>query len=302
MLTFDSIHGIVDTENKLYTNLKNVYKIKLIFEIRKVGKMKLGFIGTGNMASAIMGGIIKKAIIPAEEIIGADLFAPGRERVQKQFGIHVTDSNKEVVEKAEVIILSVKPQFYESVINEIKDDIKKDQIVITIAPGKTLAWLSEKFGKDVKLVRTMPNTPAMVGEGMTAACPNEHMTEEEIAYVRTLLESFSRVEIVPERLMDVVVSVSGSSPAYVFVMIEAMADAAVSGGMPRAQAYQFAAQAVLGSAKMVLDTGKHPGELKDMVCSPAGTTIEAVRTLEERGFRSAIIEAMKVYEEISKSL
>lgn len=302
MLTFDSIHGIVDTENKLYTNLKNVYKIKLIFEIRKVGKMKLGFIGTGNMASAIMGGIIKKAIIPAEEIIGADLFAPGRERVQKQFGIHVTDSNKEVVEKAEVIILSVKPQFYESVINEIKDDIKKDQIVITIAPGKTLAWLSEKFGKDVKLVRTMPNTPAMVGEGMTAACPNEHMTEEEVAYVRTLLESFSRVEIVPERLMDVVVSVSGSSPAYVFVMIEAMADAAVSGGMPRAQAYQFAAQAVLGSAKMVLDTGKHPGELKDMVCSPAGTTIEAVRTLEERGFRSAIIEAMKVCEEISKSL
>lgn len=301
-MTFDSIHGIVDTENKLYTNLKNVYKIKLIFEIRKVGKMKLGFIGTGNMASAIMGGIIKKAIIPAEEIIGADLFAPGRERVQKQFGIHVTDSNKEVVEKAEVIILSVKPQFYESVINEIKDDIKKDQIVITIAPGKTLAWLSEKFGKDVKLVRTMPNTPAMVGEGMTAACPNEHMTEEEIAYVRTLLESFSRVEIVPERLMDVVVSVSGSSPAYVFVMIEAMADAAVSGGMPRAQAYQFAAQAVLGSAKMVLDTGKHPGELKDMVCSPAGTTIEAVRTLEERGFRSAIIEAMKVCEEISKSL
>ena len=301
-MTFKAIHDIVDTENKLYTNLKIVYKTELIFEKRKVGKMKLGFIGTGNMASAIMGGIIKKAIIPAEEIIGADLFAPGRERVQKQFGIHVTDSNKEVVEKAEVIILSVKPQFYESVINEIKDDIKKEQIVITIAPGKTLAWLSEKFGKDVKLVRTMPNTPAMVGEGMTAACPNEHMTEEEIAYVRTLLESFSRVEIVPERLMDVVVSVSGSSPAYVFVMIEAMADAAVSGGMPRAQAYQFAAQAVLGSAKMVLDTGKHPGELKDMVCSPAGTTIEAVRTLEERGFRSAIIEAMKVCEEISKSL
>ena len=225
-MTFKAIHDIVDTENKLYTNLKNVYKTELIFEKRKVGKMKLGFIGTGNMASAIMGGIIKKAIIPAEEIIGADLFAPGRERVQKQFGIHVTDSNKEVVEKAEVIILSVKPQFYESVINEIKDDIKKEQIVITIAPGKTLAWLSEKFGKDVKLVRTMPNTPAMVGEGMTAACPNEHMTEEEIAYVRTLLESFSRVEIVPERLMDVVVSVSGSSPAYVFVMIEAMADAA----------------------------------------------------------------------------
>lgn len=275
------------------------------FRIKSKGwyaKMKLGFIGTGNMASAIMGGIIKNQIIPAEEIIGADLSAPGRERAQKQFGIHVTASNKEVVEKAEVIVLSVKPQFYADVIREIKDDIRDSQIIITIAPGKTLAWLLEQFGKDVKIVRTMPNTPAMVGAGMTAACPNEHLTEEEVSYVRTLLESFSRVEIIPERLMDVVVSVSGSSPAYVFMFIEAMADAAVSGGMPRAQAYQFAAQAVLGSAKMVLDTGKHPGELKDMVCSPAGTTIEAVRTLEERGFRSAVFEAMKVCEEMSKSM
>lgn len=264
--------------------------------------MKLGFVGTGNMASAIMGGIIDKKVIPAEEIIGSDLSAPGRERAKEQFGIHVTGSNQEVVEKAEVVILAVKPQFYEDVITEIRDSVREDQIIITIAPGKTLAWLSEKFGKTVKIVRTMPNTPAMVGEGMTAACPNKHMTEEETDYVKTLLESFSRVEIVPERLMDVVVSVSGSSPAYVFVLIEAMADAAVSGGMPRAQAYQFAAQAVLGSAKMVLETGRHPGELKDMVCSPAGTTIEAVRTLEERGFRSAVIEAMKVCEEISRSL
>ena len=264
--------------------------------------MKLGFIGTGNMASAIMGGIIKNNVIPAEEIIGADLFAPGRERVQKEYGINVTADNKEVAQKAETIILSVKPQFYESVIADIKDVVTDKQIIITIAPGKTLAWLAEQFGKDVKIVRTMPNTPAMVGEGMTAVCPNEHLTEDEIAYVKSLLESFSRAEIVPERLMDVVTAVSGSSPAYVFMLIEAMADAAVSGGMPRKQAYQFAAQAVLGSAKMVLDTGKHPGELKDTVCSPAGTTIEAVRTLEELGFRSSIIEAMKVCEEMSRSL
>ena len=282
-----------DRFEPLQTVLARFYNEK---KKRKVFQMKLGFIGTGNMASAIMGGIIKNQIIPAEEIIGADLFAPGRERAKAQFGIHVTDSNKEVVEKADVIVLSVKPQFYADVIQEIKDLIRADQIVITIAPGKTLAWLAEQFGKDVKLVRTMPNTPAMVGAGMTAACPNEHMTEEETAYVRTLLESFSRVEIVPERLMDTVVSVSGSSPAYVFMLIEAMADAAVS------QAYQFAAQAVLGSAKMVLETGKHPGELKDMVCSPAGTTIEAVRVLEERGFRSAVFEAMKVCEEMSKGM
>ena len=264
--------------------------------------MKLGFIGTGNMASAIMGGIIGKKMISAEEIIGADLLESGREKVKEQFGIQVTEKNQEVVEKAEVIILSVKPQFYEEVINQIKDCVKKEQIIITIAPGKTLAWLAEKFGKEVKIVRTMPNTPALVGEGMTAMCPNEYMEKEEIEYVKQLLESFGRVEVVPERLMDVVVSVSGSSPAYVFMMIEAMADAAVSGGMPRAQAYQFAAQAVYGSAKMVLETGKHPGELKDMVCSPAGTTIEAVRTLEEMGFRSSIIEAMRVCEEVSRNL
>ena len=255
--------------------------------------MKLGFIGTGNMASAIMGGIIKNQIIPANDIIGADVMEAGRERVKEQFKIQVTADNHEVINSSDIIILSVKPQFYAEVIAEIKDDVREDQIIITIAPGKTLAWLKEQFGKNVKIVRTMPNTPALVGAGMTAACPNEYMTKEEIAYVLTLLESFGRVEIIPERLMDTVVSVSGSSPAYVFMFIE---------GMPRAQAYQFAAQAVLGSAKMVLETGKHPGELKDMVCSPAGTTIEAVRVLEEKGFRSSVIEAMKTCEEISKSM
>ena len=246
--------------------------------------MKLGFIGTGNMASSIMGGIIKNQIIPANDIIGADVMEAGRERVKEQFKIQVTADNHEVINSSDIIILSVKPQFYAEVIAEIKDDVREDQIIITIAPGKTLAWLKEQFGKNVKIVRTMPNTPALVGAGMTAACPNEYMTKEEIAYVLTLLESFGRVEIIPERLMDTVVSVSGSSPAYVFMFIEAMADA------------------VLGSAKMVLETGKHPGELKDMVCSPAGTTIEAVRVLEEKGFRSSVIEAMKTCEEISKSM
>lgn len=264
--------------------------------------MKLGLIGTGNMASAIIGGIIKKQMVSADDIIGSDKSEQGRQRAKEQFGIHVTEDNKEVAEKSGVLILAVKPQFYATVIEEIRDVIREEQIVITIAPGKTLAWLGQQFGKKVKIVRTMPNTPALVGEGMTAMCPNEHMTAEGTDYVKTLLESFSRVEIISEHLMDVVVSTSGSSPAYVFMMIEAMADAAVSGGMSRQQAYQFAAQAVLGSAKMVLETGMHPGELKDMVCSPGGTTIEAVRTLEEYGFRTAIIEAMKACEDKSKSM
>jgi len=264
--------------------------------------MKLGFIGTGNMASAIMGGIIKNNVIPAEEIIGADLFAPGRERAQKEYGINVTADNKEVASKAETIILSVKPQFYASVIADIKDVVTDNQIIITIAPGKTLAWLAEQFGKEVKIVRTMPNTPAMVGEGMTAATPNEHVTKEELDYACKILSAFGKVEVVTEHMMDAVVAVSGSSPAYVFMFIEAMADAAVAEGMPRAQAYKFAAQAVLGSAKMVLETGKHPGELKDMVCSPAGTTIEAVGVLEEHGFRSAVIDAMKACVDVAKGM
>ena len=264
--------------------------------------MKLGFIGTGNMASAIMGGVIKNNIFAANEIIGSDLLAAGREKVQKQFGINVTASNKEVVEQAEVFILSVKPQFYAEVIAEIKDCVKENQIVITIAPGKTLAWLEEQFGKTVKIVRTMPNTPALVGAGMTAAVSNAYLTQEEIDYVKTILESFGKVEFAPERLMDVVVSTSGSSPAYVYMMIEAMADAAVSGGMPRPQAYQFAAQAVLGSAKMVLETDMHPGALKDMVCSPGGTTIEGCEALERGGMRGAVIDCINKAAEKSKKL
>ena len=264
--------------------------------------MQLGFIGTGNMAGAIMGGIIKKGVFKAEEIIGSDVFAPGREKTKAAYGINVTDDNREVAEKSKVIILSVKPQFYASAIEGIKDLITEDKLIITIAPGKSLAWLEEQFGKPVKIIRTMPNTPAMVGEGMTAACANERVTQEELKYAVDILSAFGKVEVVPEHLMDVVVSVSGSSPAYVFMFIEAMADAAVADGMPRAQAYKFAAQSVYGSAKMVLETGKHPGELKDMVCSPAGTTIEAVRTLEARGFRSAVIESMKVCTDMSKHM
>ena len=264
--------------------------------------MKLGFIGTGNMATAMMGGIIENHIAAPEEIIGADPFAPGRERVKEKYGIRVTGDNNEVVKNAEVVILSVKPQFYADVIAGIRDSVTDSQLIITIAPGKTLAWLAEQFQKPVKIVRTMPNTPAMVGEGMTGACKNAYVTDGDMEKALSILNGFGKAELVPEHMMDAVVAVSGSSPAYVFMLIEAMADAAVSGGIPRNQAYKFAAQAVLGSAKMVLETGRHPGELKDMVCSPAGTTIESVRVLEEKGFRSAVIEAMKKCEEISKSL
>lgn len=255
--------------------------------------MKLGFIGCGNMATAMMKGIIGNHIISKEDMIGSALSQATLDRVQKELGIHVTTDNRKVSENADILVLSIKPQFYETVIKEIRDVVTSTQLIITIAPGKTLEWLGEQFGKPVKIIRTMPNTPALVGEGITAACPNQYVEKEELEKVSNVLQGFGKCEVIPEHLMDVVVSVSGSSPAYVFMFIEAMADAAVADGMPRAQAYEFAAQSVLGSAKMVLETGMHPGLLKDMVCSPGGTTIEAVRVLEEKGMRSAVIEAMK---------
>lgn len=255
-------------------------------------KYKVGFIGCGNMAGAIIGGLEKHAGIAASEIIAADASQAALDKASSQAGIYTTTSNIEAASESEVLFLSVKPQYYETVIAEIKSHLPANQVIVTIAPGKTLSWLEERLG-DVKIVRTMPNTPALVGEGITGVCKNSNVTDEEFAYVLKLLSSFGLAEAIPESLMDAVVSVSGSSPAYVFMFIEAMADAAVADGMPRAQAYKFAAQAVLGSAKMVLETGKHPAELKDMVCSPAGTTIEAVRVLEEKGFRSAVMDAMK---------
>ena len=215
--------------------------------------MKLGFIGAGNMGGAMMRGIIAKGILKGNEIIASDPVKENVQKLNKECGITAGKNNPDTVKKSDIVVLSIKPQYYEEAIHEIASHIKAEQIIVTIAPGKTLEWLTGQFGKPVKL-------------------------------------------------MDAVVAVSGSSPAFVFMFIESLADGAVAEGMPRAQAYRFAAQAVLGSAKMVLETGKHPAELKDMVCSPGGTTIDAVRTLEEYGFRSAVEEAVAVCAEKSRSM
>ena len=164
-------------------------------------------------------------------------------------------------------------------------------MIVSIAAGKTIAAIEDSFGKPVKLVRAMPNTPALVGEAMSALCVNQNVTPEELKEVQALFNSFGKSEVISESLMDAVIGVSGSSPAYVYMFIEALADGAVKYGLPRAKAYQMAAQTVLGSAKMVLETGKHPGQLKDEVCSPGGTTIAGVSALEEWGFRNAVIKA-----------
>lgn len=264
--------------------------------------MKIGFIGLGNMATAMMGGIIEAGLCESSDIIGADLSEDNKRKAYENLSITCVKDNCTVASMADILVLSVKPQVYPVVINEIRGTVTDKQIIVSIAPGKTLDYLATSFEKDLKIVRCMPNTPALVKEGCTGVCKNKNVTDEEFDTVLKLLNGFGKAYPVTEHQMDAVVAVSGSSPAYVFMFIEAMADAAVAEGLPRAQAYEFAAQAVLGSAKMVLETGKHPGELKDMVCSPAGTTIEAVRVLEEKGFRSAVFEAMKVCADKSRSL
>ncbi len=264
--------------------------------------MKIGFIGLGNMATAIIGGMLKKGVADKTDIIGADKSEMMLSKASSQFGIGTTADNKQVAKQADYLFLAVKPQFVGEVLKEIAPCILEKTVVISIVAGKTIGWMTEALGKEVKLVRCMPNTPALVGEGCTAMCPCTLVTEEEKEVVKSLLASFGTVSEVNENMIDAVVGISGSSPAYVFMFIEAMADAAVLAGMPRKQAYEMAAQAVLGSAKMVLETGKHPGELKDMVCSPGGTTIEAVKVLEEMGFRAAVMDAVEACIEKSKNL
>ena len=254
--------------------------------------MYIGFIGCGNMASAMIKGIIESNWLDSKSIIVSNRSKEKLIKIQENYSIRIESENKKVAESADLLVLSIKPQIYVDVMNEIKDALKKDALILTIAPGFTLSELKKYLG-DMKIIRSMPNTPAMVGEGMTAYVCNENCDQKDEELIQAFLNCFGKCAKVSEAQMDAVTAVSGSSPAYVYMFIEAMADAAVKEGLARNLAYEFAAQAVLGSAKMVLDTKKHPGELKDMVCSPAGTTIEAVSVLEKRSFRGVVMEAME---------
>ncbi len=262
----------------------------------------LGFIGCGNMGQAIIGGIIKDKIFSPESMIASALSEKSLKIVSEKYGIHTTTDNNKVARNSDILILSVKPNLYPVVIKEIKDNIKEDVIIVSIAAGVSIENLEKMFEEKIKIVRVMPNTPALVGEGMSALCPNPMVNKEEFEEVLSIFKGFGKVEVIDERLIDAVIAVSGSSPAYIYMIIEAMADGAVLEGMPRDQAYRMAAQAVLGSAKMVLETGMHPGALKDMVCSPGGTTIEAVAVLEEKGLRDSIISAMRTCAEKSRDM
>ncbi len=257
--------------------------------------MKLGFIGGGNMAFAIAGGVLASELCTEKDVYVSDPNAEALKKFKK-LGVNVRETNDGAL-KADYIILAVKPFIMPAVLGELREkysDKIKDKVFVSIAAGVEIGAIKEALGFDAKVIRVMPNTPAMALCGMSVLAA-EHMpaTNEEFSSVAGIFRAVGEVEILPESLLNSVIAVSGSSPAYVFMMIEAMADAAVRDGISRKAAYRLAAQSIMGSAKLMLETGKHPGELKDMVCSPKGTTIEAVKRLEECGFRSAIMAAMQ---------
>ncbi len=264
--------------------------------------MKIGFIGTGNMGTALIKGYVGQNSNNKNKVYAYDTLSAKLEELAHEQGIHSCDSIEEVVNNCDSIILAVKPGTYASILEKISPNIKSRHILVSIAAGISISYIESFFKMPVKVVRTMPNTPALVNEGITALSPNANISEDEFLQVKDVFSAVGKTEVIEEKLMDVIPGVSGSSPAYVYMFIEALADGAVLQGMPRNQAYEFAAQSVLGAAKMVLETAKHPGELKDMVCSPGGTTIEAVASLEKNGLRHAVIEAVKICTDKSKKM
>lgn len=253
---------------------------------------KVGFIGVGNMGSALLRRIVKNDINHEFDLSAFDTNTSLLNTITNELNIKEEINSKNLVKNCDIIFLAIKPQYCEAVLKNIRSELTPDKILVSIVVGLSTYYMKSILGNKARIVRTMPNTPALVGEGMTLVSWDESIDNVEKNAIIQLLSWSGKVEAMDESLMSEVTALTGSSPAYVFMLIEAMADGAVKWGINRNQAYRLAAQAVLGSAKMVLETGQHPGELKDMVCSPGGTTIEAVAALEREGLRNAIIAAM----------
>jgi len=254
------------------------------------------------MAGSMVRQMIEKGFVKPEDVIASAFHEKRRQQLTAELGIRTTENNVNVAKEADILLLGLKPQDHKRVIRKINTSLRTETLIVTIAVGITMEWIKECFGRPVKLIRAMPNTPAQVGEGVTGFCANQWVTEEEKERIVQMLNTFGQSIEVRESDMEVVGSIGGAAPAFVYIMIEALADGAVAEGMKRDLAYQFASQMVLGSGKLVRDSGLHPGALKDMVCSPGGTTIEGVSLLEERGFRSALMQAVRVCVEKSRIL
>ncbi|MFT4142837.1 MAG: pyrroline-5-carboxylate reductase [Mobilitalea sp.] len=249
-----------------------------------------GFIGAGNMGYPMLKAAIQT--FGDKDVVYTDASPERNKYVGQDTGIPALINNIEIVKNCKYLVLAVKPQFFSMVLKEIKEYVTAEQVVISIGAGITIDNIKEQLGEETRIVRAMPNTPAMVLKGMTGICYSDNVfSQEEKEVIDKFFSSFGKYEVFDEKLMNAVICANGSSPAYVYMFIEALADSVVSYGLPRDKAYVLAAQTVLGAAAMVLETGEHPGRLKDNVCSPGGTTIAAVKALEEYGFRNAIMKA-----------
>ncbi|WP_171014996.1 pyrroline-5-carboxylate reductase [Culicoidibacter larvae] len=253
--------------------------------------MKIGFIGVGNMAQALIHGM---RIEHAEwQLFGFDIYAPSLERAAANDGLIALSSAAEVIEKVDIVVLAIKPQQYDGLLKEISSSIRKEQIIVTIAIGFDIARTQSYFAEPMKIVRAMPNTPALIGQGVTGVSFSEAVTDAEHDAARTMFASCGTVVDITEAEFNIFGAVAGSLPAYVYIMTEALADAAVQYGLGRAASYEIISQAISGSAAMVNATNMHPAQLKDQVCSPNGTTIAAVDALEREGFRHALMAAVQ---------
>ncbi len=264
--------------------------------------MKIGFLGAGNMAGAIMKGLLHNGFIKGQDVMISRRDPIARAKLAEELGVRAAQSNIELVKSCDAVVLAVKPYFLLKVIEEIKPHIG-DKQVISIAAGWSIASLTEAFAPETPhILRVSVNTPVLVGEGATVFCEETTFTLDMLAWAKEMFSALGTVRTLPERLLDAVVAVSGSGVAYVYTFIEALADGAVRLGLPRDVAYEMAAQTMIGAGKMVLETGTHPGALKDAVCSPAGSTIEAIYELEKNGFRGIVISAMDACAEKLKKM
>jgi pyrroline-5-carboxylate reductase len=254
---------------------------------------RIGFIGAGKMATALAKGMLRGGVASASSLCASDPLVEARDRFCLETGVRVVESNLDVARRSDVLVLAVKPQSMPAALEEIRPAVTAEHLVISIAAGITIASLGEGLGPNARLVRVMPNTPALIGEGASAYALGVHARPGDEAVVKAFLGSVGEAVCVPESLLDAVTGLSGSGPAFVYLVIEALSDGGVRAGLPRDVAMLLAAQTVLGAAKMVRETGEHPGVLKDQVASPGGTTIAGLHALEVAGVRGALIEAVQ---------
>lgn len=256
-------------------------------------KYSLGFIGCGNMGRAMLAGAVNAGFAAAERIAVHTGTPAHQTAIAEEYGVQALASNRDVARDSDIIVLAVKPNIYKEVILDIRDVLTQGQTVVAIAPAYSISAIAALVANDaVGIARAMPNTPAQIGQGMAGLCFSDNMSNEQQAVVKTFFESFGKVAIVREDVMHAVGSVSGSSPAFVYMVIEAMAQGAIKLGIPAKDAITFSAQSVLGAAALVLETGEHPAVLRDAVCSAGGTTIAGVAALEKDGMKAAFLDAM----------